>query len=188
MSFLGSNTVAELRDWVDALEYEFNQIHAAFLVTGPKWQAEDPVTYADWRRDYDALRLRYAKAHTLAVARLKNAASDVLPETMASADTEWNALNRAIRAVDGMQTKGDVQEVHNRLVTWHGPIDFSRMPQPRPGTDFDLNTYKAADTTLREGEKAIAAAGKALEMSTSTKLMIAAGSVLGLVLLLKVAR
>lgn len=143
MTFLNQETVDELRDLVSAKDYTVKQIQAArdaFVWTGP---AAD-----DWDRDWSALKLRYNAARVLAESAFTRAKMAVgVRDSLIPAPVEYDAILKAIRKTEGVETKGDLQELATRLGRAGARVDFSKTPQPK-AVDVDLQVYKAADTVL----------------------------------------
>lgn len=161
MSLFGDHTADELRDLVKAKDYDIGQVQAAADAAGAAWQASDPLGYSDWLADWKRFRDRYAKARTTATIKLT--AADILPgpDSLKPVEGAWQGILRALSVVDGVQTKGDFQELHNRLVAaTNKPVDFSKQPTPI-AHDTDLAVYHAADTGVRAIEAGEKAAKKA---------------------------
>ena len=65
MTIAGHHTVAELKDWLAALDYQAGQVAQAYAAFAPKWRARDDggAAATDWENDWKALKARYAAAH-----------------------------------------------------------------------------------------------------------------------------
>lgn len=154
MTLLGQHTAAELRDWLEALDYQVNHVDAAFTAFGPTWQARDPASMQAWLADWKAFRARYDEAHKKAQhAVIVAHANPLAPDAVVPVEEEWQGVHLAL-APAPTTTRGDFQDLYNRLAAVRGtPIDLSQTPQPT-ATDVDLGAYKAAGAVIRAGERA----------------------------------
>jgi len=186
MTVLGHHTVAELRDWLSALDYEAGQIASAYATFAPTWQAQDAATHHEWASDWKALQARYHAARARAQFATLRAQIDVgVPDSMIPVEDEWQGVLHALAKTPGAVGKGDFQDLYNRLSAAQGkPVDVSKTPQPT-ATDADLSAYKAADVVIRAGESAARALSPS-RVSPGTKILVGGGILLGLLLTAKV--
>ncbi len=185
MSFLGTHTVDELKEWLAALDYQTGRVESARGASS--WQRSDPAGFAAWAVDWSALRRRYDAARKFAQGAIDDPVTSFFG-SVGTVGNEWEAVARATTQVEGRQTRGDLQELVDRFNVGDGKrITFPDNPQPT-AKDFDLGTYKAADTVIRETP--VGAVGRALgleagSMPLSTKLVIGGAAALFLVVLVK---
>jgi len=156
MTVLEHHSVAELRDWLSAIDYEIGQVGAAYAAFAPAWQAQDSAAHQDWASDWKSLQSRYGAARAKAQSVLDRARFVVgVPDSMIPAEDEWQGVVRALAKTPGAIAKGDFQDLCNRIGTAQGrPVELSKIPQPT-AADADLNVFKAADTAIRAGEAAV---------------------------------
>lgn len=158
MTIGGLHTVAELQDWIAGLDFQIGTVTAAVMSRG--YAHPD---FAAWSADWNAMLARYGAAHADAERAIDVAGgwyeppAEVLP-----AEREWQAVERALNPdPGGPAAPRNYQGLYNRASAMTGPIDLSKTPQPRRGTDADLGAYKAADAGARAAEKAAGAASDA---------------------------
>jgi hypothetical protein len=111
----GDWSLAELQDLLLAKDDEIKAIQDAFNST-PSNMWSSPSDYNDWRADWAALQARYWKAKsnalTAIVAGTKGFITDL---TIQSGQTEYDAVLRALKKDPSTVTKGDSQDLFNRL-------------------------------------------------------------------------
>ena len=181
MTVAGLHTVAELRDWVGALDAQIATMGDTSVRLAPTWSARDGAGFQAWIADFKALQARYAPARATAQGKLD--AWSLLPESVDGAEEEWQGVERALRPSGTGSARGEFQELGNRLqAASSAPVVYT-YDQPRPGTDFDLGAYQAADTAA----KAIDAITPP-PMTLGQKILLAGGALLGLVVVGKAAR
>jgi hypothetical protein len=161
-TILNMPSVFELRELVKAKDYTLSQIIKAYEAFEPAWKTSDKAEQEDFLSDLNAVRMRYALARAQAVIAMS--AADLLSWPLSDenvpAESEWNLVMRSVRRnwdgkTGGTLAKGDLSELNNRLAAAQKkPIDFSKMPQPTPGTDTDLKIFQAADDIKRGIDKA----------------------------------
>jgi hypothetical protein len=194
MSIAGHHTVAELREWLAAIDYQVGQVADTYAVFTPAWSTLDPSAYGDWSSDWDAFRARYARARDAAVRAIETARFVPIPDGAYPVDDEWNGVHRALRQSDGpAYAKGDFQDLYARIALARGaPIDMSQTPQPQ-ATDVDLAVFDGAGNLVQAGRDA---AGDLLQAgrdawraapgpSTGTKILLGGGILLGLALVVR---
>ena len=191
MTVLGHHTVAELRDWLAAIDSQMAQTAAAYAAFAPTWEAQDPAAHHEWDGEWKALQTRYGTARTRAQIAFAKALVEVgVPDSLNPVEDEWQGVLHALAKTPGAVQKGDFQDLVNRLTAAEGkPVDMSKMPQPK-AADADLGVLQAANTTIRTGEKAVDAivrAGKEIAPSkgTATLVVVGLGLVLGVLLATK---
>ena len=183
MTILTRHSVAELRDWLAAIDYQMGQIAAAYAAFASTWQARDPVAQHEWLADWQALHTRYTLARARAEGAIGRAKIEPAPDSLIPAENEWQGVLHALSRTVGVTAKGDFQDLHDRLVAALGkPIDFSKMPQPT-ATDADLSAYKVADAAIRAGEAAVRQVTPS--KGTGTLIIVGLGLLLGVVLATK---
>jgi hypothetical protein len=184
VTILNHHTVAELRDWLAALDYQIGQVAAAHAAFATIWELRDPVAHHEWAGDWKALQTRYGIARAKALGAIGRAQLEFgVPDSMIPVEDEWQGVLHALSHTVGVTAKGDFQDLHDRLVAAQGkPIDLSKTPQPT-ATDADLGAYKIADAAIRAGE----AAARDLKPSkgTGTLVIVGLGLILGVVLATK---
>jgi hypothetical protein len=142
MSFLGQMTVAELRDLIAAKDYTIRQIDAARSAFN--WPDQSAAN--DWNNDWRILKAKYAAAKLFAETAFARAKMAVgVNEDLVPAQLEWDAVLKSIRQNDNVQSKGDLQDLADRLQKAGKSVDYSHTPQPRRGTDVDLNLFQKLD-------------------------------------------
>jgi hypothetical protein len=183
MTVLARHSVAELRDWIAAIDYQMGQVGAAYAASAASWQAGDRAGEHDWLADWQALHTRYTLARARAEGAVGRAKLEPAPDSLISAEDEWQGVLRALSRTVGVTAKGDFQDLYDRLVAATGrPIDMSRTPQPT-ATDADLRAYRIADAAIRAGEAA--ARQVAPSKGTGALVLVGLGLILGVVLATK---
>lgn len=153
MTFLGAHTVPELADWLDALDFQVTQMQAAAASSSGAWATRDAAGFAAWSRDWAAFLARYGAARAAGRARIAAAATELLPATANTCEAEWQAVEAALNAAPGGPSAPEnFQGLYARLAAARGAVDFSGTPQPRRGTDADLDAYQGADGVIRKVE------------------------------------
>ena len=176
MTVFGQNSVAELRDLTNAKDYTVNQVQSGYDAFAHDWQAKDPETEADWKRDWTTFLVKYKAARALAAGAFGKAKVMIgVRDSLIPAPIEYAAILKALRQTEGVQTKGDLQDLYDRLVAAGAKVDVSKTPQPK-AEDVDLSAYKAADTAIKEGKKKVKEAGKGFLADNWGKLLIGAGA------------
>lgn len=148
-------SAAELADLIAAKNFDNAKMKAAWeaLPDTVKSSPEGKAWLIEWSRYLE----RYASALEAANIQLSaaNAAQDYIPAKDFPAQDGWDAIMRAERkpsilddALGRPSTtyhRGDKQDLYNRLVAFRQgvQIDFTGQPQPRKGTDTDLNVMNA---------------------------------------------
>jgi hypothetical protein len=157
---VGLHTIAELRDWLKALDYQIAEIERARLEVAPAWLVRDPAGFAAWTAEWSAFRSRYTDAHDLAQGQILLAKTEWTPDNLNTAEVAWQVVAYALRQdPGGPEHRGDFQDLYRRLVAARGAsVDLSRTPQPAKGTDADLIVYQGADGLIKAGEAATSAA------------------------------
>ena len=149
MTILGQETVAELKDLVSAKDYTIAQLRIA----REGFSGFNAADAKDWDDDFSSLTRRYNAARLLAMTAFGKASITPLPDDKIPAPLEWDAVIKSIRQDKDHQTKGDLQDLSDRLSAAGGKPDYSNTPQPRKGTDADLEVFKNADKLIKKGEE-----------------------------------
>ncbi len=190
MTIVGHHTVAELREWLAALDYQVGKIEEAYSAYQSHWRLVDRAAWEDWGRDWNVFKARYGAAHTAAQSVIQRAAYLAIPDSLLPVEDEWKGIHHALTvSPDGPYVKGDLQDLYNRLAAARGaPIDMSKMPQPT-ATDADLSVFNGTGAVLDAGKAAWDALPSpklpdlsAITPSSGTKVLIGGGLLLGLVL------
>jgi len=150
---MGLYTIAELRDLLVAKDQEIDAMLNAYNAFAPSWHGSDADDFAN---DWHALQSRYASARTAASSAIANASS-FIPDNMNPADSEYRAVIGALIAHEGTVSKGDLQDLYNRLsAAQKKPVEAPgfHVAQPTKGTDADLNTIQGADAFMGHLKKA----------------------------------
>lgn len=143
----GQHTASELQDLLNAKDHdlaELDRIQTDFL---SKWQAKDAAAAGDWSKDWAALQGRYKAARAKAVAAITTANAPAVNPILGLAATEsaWGSVISALKQAGdpGPMTKGDLQDLANRLSDAGSALNFE-TPTPQPqAPDADLNTLNA---------------------------------------------
>ncbi len=175
-TLLGLYTIAELEDLLAAKDVEVNVLTNDSKFVNTTWAESDPIAASNWNTDFNALLASYASAKQVARNAIANASS-LLSPTMNTADAQYKGVlyslnNQWENHTDGPGSLGDLRA---RLTAAGAPMTPYTVPQPRAGTDADLNAYRSADTAA----KAIDSAGKGT-MSLVVPILIGVGTLAGL--------
>jgi hypothetical protein len=162
MTILGKATVAELKDLVANKDCVIAQLEKAYSAIVSNWASNDIAAQSDWFADWNSFMVRYGSARKTAEAAFTAAHLTTTPNDMIEAQGPWDAILRALKQVDGTVSKGDLQDLDNRLQAAGGNPDYSMCPQPTVNTDVDLNLYKQADTVVKVVTPAVGAAKAAI--------------------------
>jgi len=145
----GLYSISDLKAIIAAKDYQLAQLAAHGATAAATWGLQDIAAYKDWQSDYGALSTRYIAAKDSAKLALAAAALNFLmPEDAdGSGDPGFRAIMAAIH--HDPEQKGDLTDLDRRLQLATGtPTDYSNNPQPKLGSDFDLNLYKATGKAL----------------------------------------
>jgi hypothetical protein len=173
MTILGQYSAAELQDLVKAKDFENAKMQASYDALGLVVKASDDGVA--WKKEWDDYLLRYGKARkeaalTIAAAQASQAPMGFIPVQpvfvqVLNAETRPNAGGAFLgSAAEGPYKRGDKQDLYNRLTRLVGTpakpqqVDFTGLPQPRPGTDTDLNVFKSADSFTKSFEDKVSPA------------------------------
>jgi hypothetical protein len=147
MTILGQYTVAELEDLIAAKDYAVNQLSYAYFGDAGKHDLHKDPT---WPTDFTALSIRYNNAKTKAqnlISALK-VSNPLIPNNVIPADAPYKSILKSLRASPNTISKGDLQDLSNRLAALGIQTDYSAMPQPKSGSDIELSAFKAANVAL----------------------------------------
>jgi hypothetical protein len=142
-TLLGDWSLAELQELLAAKDKEFQVLDSAYANTSAN-QWSNPQVQADWVSDWMALKNRYNQAKSTALNVISVANSNFLapPLTMTTAEPYYTNVLRAIKQNPNTITKGDLDDVHNRLNSIK-PIPAYTVPQPSKANDFATTVSQA---------------------------------------------
>jgi hypothetical protein len=143
MTLAGAHTVAELIDLVAAKDYVVNQTDKSYLSFQDSWKAQDSAAQSKWLSEWNLLKTRYGRARLLADTEIANAKIQPVPNTVIPAETAYTAILRSLQKTEGVTSPGDLQDLANRLANAGASLQFPKVPQPKSGSDVDLNTFNA---------------------------------------------
>ena len=152
MTILGQPSASELQDLLKSHDYEISQIKVGYDKIRPSWEASDPAAAAAFAKDWADFQTRYTTASAVATGAIASMLGLTgFPSPQVS--LAWYAVLRAMKQDDGTISKGDLQDLYNRLAAAgaSSAIDLSKMPQPT-SVDADLETFKAADAATKKIE------------------------------------
>lgn len=138
-AFLGTHTIADLKQLLAAQDYTFSQIDAQV----PKLLVPPLVLdtrVADWMADWQALKQRYANARAKAQSTIDS--WSIQPDSIRTAEAEYQGILGSLDSsianptLNGWQ-KGDLQDLLGRMADIGAHPQFPNMPQPNPKDDFD---------------------------------------------------
>ena len=135
MPLLGQHTIDETTDFVRAQDSTIASLKAARAKVASDWSPQ-------WDSDFSALLSRWAvaKAEFIAEAATVNAVNPLVPTSILTTETAYQALLKAVQPTLDTVTPGDLQDLFDRLKT-ATPIT-ENVPQPT-ATDPD-NTVLTA--------------------------------------------
>jgi hypothetical protein len=169
--FLGSHTVAELKDMLAVATYEAERMRVA--ETGCiAWLQADPHGFQDWSGRLTAVLAR--------LPSLVAQARDVIDSTPSALEAVWPA-GSTYEAL--LAWRRDLSVLDSELRTGgHGcaPATYADMPQPT-APDPDLQAFKGAQAVTKPIDTAIASAKHFAESRTP---WVVAGLVGGVALIL----
>jgi hypothetical protein len=149
---LGSHTVAELSDLVDAKDHDMKELSDAISHLSSVWLKSDPSAYNDFHQDYISLQSRYNAARSKASLAIAGGKAAWAPNSVIPVESEYQGILSALSPVVNTRTKGSLadltarlQVVANKLGT---SVQFTAPPQPT-ATDADLLGYKKTDSITR---------------------------------------
>lgn len=144
----GTRTIAELRDLVAAHTYSIEQTRKA-INNGTPTLALRPQEYVLLLNDWNVLLARWNAARAAAQTALNS--WHALPENLAPAESEYVGILKALQlSYPELRTSpGDLVDIVGRLTKLNVPTNYSQMPQPRAGTDADLEVLKATDSVIK---------------------------------------
>jgi hypothetical protein len=145
MTLTGAYSLAELKDLLDAKDKELLVLRGDAEAFFPTWQAKDPAAANYWKSDFQNLQKNYADVRGRAKAEI--AASHLLPDNMVGEDglyyevlyvfnLGWKEHNAATDTL---------MNLRSRLQAAGAKMSPYTVPQPKAGTDFQQNVFKAAD-------------------------------------------
>jgi hypothetical protein len=183
MTIFGAPSIAELQDFVETKQYTVKQLTDAYLSFKDSWIAKNKNQHDDWIFDWRAFVARYEPA--IRNAKIKIAAAGALvgvSNTLIPATDAYEEIRKALtRKNDGSYSKGDIQDLHNRLSEARGKdVRYDNQPQPKIDNDADKNIYNASNVAIKSVESV------AKDVSKSPYTYVIAGMVgLGILVVLK---
>lgn len=145
--FLGSYTISDLIDLLNAKDAEMKGLDDAFIQVRDKWQNTDPNGYTDFSIDYANLKQRYSDAKLAANIRITASKTEIAPASTINADTEYNAVLSALAPGGHTTTKGDLVDLVGRVQA-QGGKDTAITPQPT-AIDIDEQVFLASDAVAK---------------------------------------
>jgi hypothetical protein len=188
-------SIAELIDLVAAKDVTLANIDKLLGEVQAK-----PFDLGDVSSRLNALHARYQAARANAESAITMARLNFLtPNTMIPADTEYKAILAACNphweSHSWAPGDGSMEDINNTLTTMGATgATASPIPQPKSGSDFDLNQLQTANAAITMAEGAAKGAGSLvgkgvsgvfgnLDWSTIAKVALIAGA--GIVILPK---
>jgi hypothetical protein len=189
-------SIAELIDLVAAKDVTIANIDKLLAEVESR-----PLDLGDIVSRVNALHARYQAARANAESAITMARLNFLtPNTMLAADAEYKAIlaacNPKWESHSWSPGDGSIEDINDTLMKMGATgATASPIPQPRSGTDFDLNQYHTASAITTMAEGAAKGAGNLLgqgasgllgrlDWSTIAKIAIIAG--VGIVVLPKI--
>lgn len=165
----GDWSIAELVDLLRAYDYNFGQLGDHYDAFKEQWAASDPQAFGAWTGDWTDLQSRYQLARAAAQRAIDVAGYVLSADNLIDAQTEYVAVLRAYKQVDGKISTGDFDDLAGRLQTASGQAtNFANEPQPTPGSDYQFEEYLAADKATAVLDAIGDAAKKALPKPLQT--------------------
>jgi hypothetical protein len=151
---LGQYSVGDLADLINAKTYDINRLQSLWNTVGDSWKAVDGSAASDWQSDWDGFLVRWNTAYGNAAPELKNAADNPsVPTAIIPANDSYLAMLHALKQVDGVITKGDYDDLWQRLNDANGKVgnagDFSNWNTPQPvNADADIDIIKLSNEII----------------------------------------
>lgn len=160
MSILGMDvhSVAELKDLLEVKQYTVEQLTKAYQEHKEAWITANIVEHDAWLTDWRAFVARYEPAVKDAKEKILAAwVFTATPNELIPAEGAYDRLVKACtRSGTSVYTKGDLQDLHNRLSVARGrKVEYPNMPKST-AVDVDLAIYSASDVAVKEIEKTAA--------------------------------
>jgi len=136
----GRWTIAELRELIANKQYVMDTLEKTFK----NYMSSYPGDFGDWESDWQALKDRWNSALTYANIRLAAAKIVPLPDNDIPAQDAYESLLKAIQQKypEHTTTKGDLDDLNNRLMAMGAKVDLSKAPQPK-AADADIRMMQA---------------------------------------------
>jgi hypothetical protein len=137
-------TIAELKDLIAAKDAEVKHLADTASIFLPKWRSKDVTAAGVWESDYNVFSGKYKAARKTAQDTI-DGASSLIPESMNPADDEYRGLLSAMNPMWTQNTwgPGSIEDLSDRITKAGAVQKPYTVPQPRKGTDFDLNTMNS---------------------------------------------
>jgi hypothetical protein len=167
---VGYHTVAELQDLVASYDAILRNVARRL------GEVSDSPDKESFLTAYNTLTARYNAARAAAQVAIDDAVNAWRPADMIVAEEEWNNLLSAVnprwKEYTWSPGDGSIQDLYSRVIDAGATGAYDEpIPQPRPGTDVDLNTLQA--TT--QATQAIEGVGHRAASLFDTKHLIAYG-------------
>lgn len=175
-TIFGSHTVAELIDLVTAKDVAMRNLARRFEEVKDK-----PFDFTSFSNAYVALVQRYNAARKVAQKAINDATNALRPDSMISADNEYNgllsALNPRWKEYTWSPGDGSLDDLYDQIINKFGSTGVNDEPTPQPGqaSDFDFNVLTAAT----QATHAIESAASTTAHLFDTKHLIAYGLIGG---------
>lgn len=194
MTIAGSHTVAELRDVLNAYNYQQDQLAKAADGGRDNWVAKDAAGWNQWKADYDSWNASYQPVRDAANTLL--AATATMLQNVTTCEPQYQALATAFAPM------ADLDRRFRQGPSAAVAPSYDQNPQPT-APDADLGAYQASDAATRAMPDAVktgiatfapglvpqtADAKNYTPISTTTWVLLAAGLVVGLGVVIKVAK
>jgi hypothetical protein len=144
---LGEKSVADLQNVLTNSDTKMKGLAQAYADFSPTWVNRDRQAFVDWTNDWSALQSRYQAAADKANTAITLAKLTITPNSMIPAQAEYDGIAKALRQSyppdGGPQTKGDYQDLYDRLSAARGAnVAIAPMVQPT-ATDWQQAAYAA---------------------------------------------
>ena len=150
----GAYSLAELQDLLDAKDKELLVLRADAEAFFPTWTAKDPIVAANWKSNFQDLQKSYGDVRGRAQKEI--ASSHLLPDNMVGEDPLYKEVLATFN-INWKQHDASTDrlvDLRSRLQAAGAKMTPYTVPQPRKGSDFQQNVYKAADDAVKGVEDA----------------------------------
>src|SRR5579859_1422642 len=146
----GLYTIAELSDLIAAKDVDVKVLGTDSQAFMPRWQQADPATAGNWQADYTDLVSRYQVARAdaeAAIAAAHSGLGTLVPDNMMTSpgDVQYQELLSSLNAnwrTNDASTPGSIEDLRTRLQAAGARLSTYSVPQPRAGTDADMNALQ----------------------------------------------
>lgn len=140
MTVLGAHTVAELRDLLNAYNYQQGELEKAADGARDHWVSQDAAGWTQWKADYDSWNASYQPVRTAANTLL--AATATTLQNVVTAEPQYQDLAKAFAPM------ADLDRRFRQGPAAAVAPSYGANPQPT-APDADLGAYKATDAGTR---------------------------------------